>query len=76
MPSLILLASPATQVLGWRLVAKRRMLASIPKHINVFEAGILYFSTGSVTQTMIPLVLETFKPALGRRVDDAPATLS
>ena len=45
------------------------MLAgSIIKDFNIFKAGSLHFSMGSVTQIMVSLVLETVKPAFGRRV--------
>ena len=48
------------------------MLAgSIIKDFNIFEAGSLHFSMGSVTQTMVSLVLETVKPASGRRRNQA-----
>ncbi len=45
------------------------MLAgSIIKDFNVLAAGSLNFSMGSVTQAMVPLVLKTVKPALGRGI--------
>ena len=45
------------------------MLAgSIIKDFNVFETGGLHVRMGSVTQTMVALVLKTVKPALGRGV--------
>jgi hypothetical protein len=45
------------------------MLAcSIVKDFDVFEAGGLHFSMGSVMQAMVSLVLETVKPSFGRSV--------
>lgn len=41
---------------------------SIIKDFNVFEAGSLHFSMGSVTQAMVPLIFKTVKPAFGRGV--------
>ena len=39
------------------------MLAdAIIKDFNVFETGSPHFRMGSVTQAMVPLVLETVKP--------------
>ena len=75
----MLLIHLAIKILHWRLVAERRMLTAsiIPqgdllrglKDFNIFEAGSLHFSMGGITQTRVTLVLETVKPALGRRVD-------
>ena len=39
------------------------------KDFNIFEAGSLHFSMGGIRKTRVTLVLETVKPALGRRVD-------
>ncbi len=45
------------------------MLAgSIIKDFNIFEAGSLHFSMGSVTYAMASLVLETVKLALSRHI--------
>jgi hypothetical protein len=44
------------------------LAGSIIKDFNIFKGGSLHFSMGSVAHAMISLVLETVKPALGRRV--------
>ncbi len=65
----MLLADPALQELGWRSVAKGRMLSfPVIKHLDVLEARRLHVVMRGIANAMYSLVLKGVKPALRRRV--------